>query len=151
MNKIDSFSGRYEFLSNFYNCSVKFNGITYGHSEGAFQAQKTLNENQRLEISKMTAGQSKRYCGRKGPITLREDWEQVKDNIMYEIVKEKFSQNSDIRDKLLATGDIELIEGTTWHDNYWGNCTCDKCANIEGKNMLGKILMKVRSELRSED
>lgn len=151
MNKIDSFSGRYEFLSNFYNCSVKFNGITYGHSEGAFQAQKTLNENQRLEISKMTAGQSKRYCGRKGPITLREDWEQVKDNIMYEIVKEKFSQNSDIRDKLLATGDIELIEGTTWHDNYWGNCTCDKCVNIEGKNMLGKILMKVRSELRSED
>ena len=151
MKVIDSFSGRYDFLSNFYICSVKFNGITYAHSEGAFQAQKTLSKNERIKVSQMTPGQSKRYCGRRGHITLREDWEQVKDNIMYEIVKEKFLQNKGLKDKLLATGDTVLIEGTTWHDNYWGNCTCDKCSNIEGKNTLGKILMKVRSELRNGD
>lgn len=38
----------------------------------------------------------------------------------------------------------EIVEGNYWHDNYWGNCTCDKCKNIEGQNKLGKILMKIR-------
>ena len=43
--------------------------------------------------------------------------------------------------------DIMLIEGNYWHDNYWGNCLCPKCKEIEGQNQLGKILMKVRSTL----
>ena len=46
-----------------------------------------------------------------------------------------------------TTGDAELIEGNTWHDNYWGVCSCSKC-NGRGKNRLGKLLMKVREELR---
>ena len=82
MNKIDSFSGQYEFLSNFYNCKVVYDNIKYKHSEGAFQAQKTLDLGQRLLISSLSAGKSKRYCGRNGKITLREDWEQVKDYVM---------------------------------------------------------------------
>ena len=70
---------------------------------------------------------------------------------MYEICKAKFLQNEDLRIRLLATGDEYLEEGTTgWHDNYWGNCECEKCKNIEGKNTLGKILMRVRKELRDE-
>ena len=145
---INEFSREYEFLSNFYNVSVLYDGLLYKNSEAAFHAQKTLDVNDRNRFTEYNAGKSKRE-GRK--LNLREDWEEVKDNIMYEICKAKFLQNEDLRIRLLATGDEYLEEGTTgWHDNYWGNCECEKCKNIEGKNTLGKILMRVRKELRDE-
>lgn len=144
---IKEFSGEYDFLSNFYNATVLYNGLLFKNSEAAFHAQKTLDVNERKKFTEYKAGESKR-AGRK--VTLRSDWEIVKDNIMYEICKAKFSQNEDLKKKLLATGREYLEEGTTWHDNYWGNCSCDKCKNITGKNKLGKILMKIREELQNE-
>jgi ribA/ribD-fused uncharacterized protein len=75
-------------------------------------------------------------------IKLRADWEQVKDTFMYLIVLAKFTQNVGLRKQLLATGDEELVEGNHWHDTYWGVC------DDVGQNKLGKILMKVREELR---
>lgn len=155
---ITKFDGtQYGFLSNFHPCKVVYNGIEYKHTEGAFQAQKTLDENLKVAIAKLSASESKKACGRHGlrlkdgtfiKIDLRPDWEEVKDQIMYEVVKAKFEQNSELREKLLATEDAELIEGTTWHDNYWGNCTCPRCVNKMGRNQLGKNLMRVREELR---
>jgi predicted NAD-dependent protein-ADP-ribosyltransferase YbiA (DUF1768 family) len=50
---------------------------------------------------------------------------------------------------LLDTGDEELVEGTTWHDNIWGNCSCPKCKNIPGQNRLGKLLMQIREEIKN--
>lgn len=145
---IKEFSGKYEFLSNFYNAQVFYNGLLFKNSEAAFHAQKTLDLNDRKRFTEYNAGKSKRE-GRK--VTLREDWEEVKDNIMYEICKAKFSQNEDLKQKLLATYPEYLEEGTTgWHDNYWGNCSCERCKNIEGKNTLGKILMRIREELQNE-
>ena len=47
---------------------------------------------------------------------------------------------------LLSTGDVAIIEGNYWHDNFYGQCTCEKCAG-KGKNKLGKLLMDIRSEL----
>ena len=61
---------------------------------------------------------------------------------MYEIVKAKFEQNEDLRKRLINTGDEELIEGNTWGDKIWGK------VKGEGQNNLGKILMRVRKELR---
>ena len=75
---------------------------------------------------------------------LRGDWEEVKDNIMYEICKAKFTQNEDLKEKLLATGNDILEEGNTWGDRVWGT------VNGVGENRLGKILMRVREELRNE-
>jgi len=63
------------------------------------------------------------------------------------IVKLKFAQNPDLRKKLLATGTEELVEGNTWHDNYWGDCSCPECKNIKGRNQLGITLMRVRKEM----
>ena len=83
-------------------------------------------------------------------IELRGDWEQVKDNIMYEIVKDKFTRNSNLKSLLLKTNSSILIEGNWWHDNYWGDCYCEKCQNKEGKNTLGLILMRIRDEIRNE-
>jgi ribA/ribD-fused uncharacterized protein len=59
----------------------------------------------------------------------------------------KFTQNPELRRRLLDTGDAVLVEGNTWHDNYWGTCTFRRCSKTKGKNMLGKLLMQVRQEL----
>ena len=69
---------------------------------------------------------------------------------MYFLVLLKFQSHEDLRNQLFATGDAELIEGNDWHDNYWGNCECPRCVSIEGQNHLGKILMRVRNNLRAE-
>ena len=47
-------------------------------------------------------------------------------------------QVPELREKLLATGDEELIEGNWWNDKFWGVCKGEGC------NMLGLILMEVR-------
>jgi ribA/ribD-fused uncharacterized protein len=143
---INKFDEEYAFLSNFYECPVEYNGIKYKNSEAAFHAQKTLNVAERYQFASLSPSESKKL-GRK--ITLRKDWEQVKDKIMYEICFAKFSQNEDLKEKLLATGDEYLEEGTYWHDNCWGNCYCEKCKDIVGENRLGEILMEIREELQN--
>ena len=142
---IKLFDGEYDFLSNFYPCKVTYDGITYNSSEAAFHAQKTTDVEERKKFIELKPSQAKKL-GRK--IQLRSDWEHVKVQIMYEICLAKFSQNMNLREKLLNTSEQYLEEGTYWHDNYWGNCYCDRCKNIVGKNELGKILMRIRKELR---
>jgi len=146
MNKvIDCFDGEYAFLSNFYECPVVYDGFTYQNSEAAFHAQKTLRIPIRRMFVDLNPSEAKKL-GRKIPI--RKDWESVKLDIMYEVCRAKFVQNPELKDKLLATGDAHLEEGNYWHDNCWGNCTCDKCKDVSGQNNLGKILMRIREELR---
>lgn len=139
--KIDKFSGEYEFLSNMYPCNVTYNGITYKCSEAAYQAQK------QPEIAKVFTNVDGYTAKRLGKtVTLRLDWEEVKFRIMAQIVLLKFTQNKDLAEKLLNTGDAQLIEGNWWGDIYWGVCT-NKKYNGVGENYLGKILMYVRSVL----
>jgi hypothetical protein len=137
MKAITSFSEENRFLSNFYPCRVEMEGIVYLSVENAYQAAKTMNVSEREEIARMTPGQAKRTgsC-----VSLRPDWESIKLVIMEDLIRQKFNI-PDLRDKLLATGDSELIEGNNWCDHYWGMC------EGEGQNMLGKILMKIRSDL----
>lgn len=155
---IDKFDGQYAYMSNFDTHVVKYDSIEYPHNEVAFQAQKSLDIHVREEFARamLTPGQAKRagkgrpfksLSGEELRIELRPDWEKVKNSIMYEIVRAKFEQNPDIREKLLATGDAQLVEGNYWHDNYWGQCTCQRCINSIGFNQLGKTLMRVRAEL----
>lgn len=144
---INKFEGKYDFLSNFYPSQITIDSVNYPTVEHAFQAAKTRSFLKRIEISKLDTPREAKKVGRQ--VKLRSDWETIKDQVMYDCLKEKF-KITELREKLLATGNEELIEGTIWHDNYWGNCSCEKCKNIEGKNMLGKTLMKVREELRNE-
>lgn len=139
---IDNFRDEYYFLSNFYECPIIYRGIRYKNNEAAFQSMKTENILERHEFSELNPSKAK-HKGRK--VTLRKDWEEIKDQIMYEVVKSKFTQNDDLRLKLLSTGEEELIEGNDWNDTYWGMCSG------EGKNMLGKILMRVREEVKTVD
>ena len=147
---IDNFSEKHFFLSNFYNVYVEYDGMIYCSTEAAFQAAKTMDMAERARIARLSPSDAKR-AGRR--LQLRPDWESVKDSVMYDVCFAKFTTNDSfrLRERLLETEDEELIEGNTWHDNYWGNCTCDKCKDIPGRNQLGKTLMRIRDELRSED
>ena len=136
---IDSFKDEYSFLSNFYRTSVMYKNMMFTSSEAAYQSQKTLNGINQLKFTKLNPFQAKKAGVN---VLIRPDWEQIKDQVMEDCVRDKFTRNLDLRQLLLETGDEELVEGNDWGDTYWGVC------NGKGKNMLGKILMKVREEFR---
>lgn len=149
LDKIDSFTGEYEFLSNFYYSPIheeppNHAPIEYPTVEHYFQAMKTKDLKLREEIAHCKAAGSAKRLGR--ALHLREDWEEIKNGVMYSALKGKF-EYPNLRQKLLATGDAILVEGNWWHDNYWGSCKCDKCGN-HGRNMLGQLLMQVREEIK---
>lgn len=148
---INSFRGENYFLSNFYNAQVLFEGAFYNNNEAAFQAAKMKNpadrknvmfdcDGMRLAFTQMPAKYAKRH-GRR--VTLRDDWENIKYDVMLAIVRDKFTRHTELKAKLLATGNEPLEEGNTWGDRTWGT------VNGVGQNLLGKILMQVRDELRS--
>lgn len=139
MDKISSFRDEYYFLSNFYEAPVTYNGLTYQNNEAAFQAQKTVDEKERILFTKMNPSEAK-HAGRR--VTLRKDWENVKIDIMCDIVEAKFRQNPDLAKKLLTTGDMYLEEGNTWDDRTWG------VVNGVGANNLGRIIMEIRALLK---
>lgn len=136
---INEFRGKYYFLSNFFSAPVTYDGITYQNNEAAFQSAKVLDKSIKEKFSMLGPSSAKRK-GRH--VQLRHDWERVKFDIMYEICKAKFSQNEELRNRLIETGDEHLEEGNTWGDMIWGT------VNGKGQNNLGKILMRVTEELR---
>lgn len=87
---ISEFRGEYYFLSNFYSAPVTYNGMCFENNEAAFQAAKCPER--MTEFCRLNPSEAKRL-GRR--VKLRGDWEAVKDTVMYEICKAKFSQNPD--------------------------------------------------------
>lgn len=138
--RIESFLGEYRFLSNFWPAPVEFEGIFFPSVEHAYQAAKSLDVEERRRIAAIVKPGDAKRAGR--AVALRPDWEQVKLRVMEECVRYKFTHQAELREKLLATGDTELIEGNTWNDRFWGVC------DGQGENHMGRILMKVRAELR---
>lgn len=133
---ITEFKGKNFFLSNFYVVPVVYQGVRFESSEAAFQAAKCPERMQ--EFCGLTPSESKKL-GRRAE--LRPNWDEVKYDVMYQVCKAKFSQNPELAKMLIETGDAELVEGNTWGDRIWGVC------KGVGENNLGKILMRVRSEL----
>lgn len=82
-------------------------------------------------------GEAKRR-GRK--VTMRDDWKEVKIDIMLDLLQLKFSDPI-LKQQLLATGNAKLVEGNYWHDNFWGTCRCGRCNNVRKENWLGRLLM----------
>jgi len=135
---INKFSGKSRFLSNFTSVEVLLDGVKYPSVEAAYQAAKTLDAHKRAPFKTAAAADAKKM-GRRLP--LRPDWEQVKLGIMEGLLRQKFRQEP-FKTQLKATGTAELIEGNYWGDTYWGTC------QGVGENHLGKLLMKIRKELR---
>ncbi len=141
---IDKFDNKYAFLSNFYYSPISpwADNIVYPTVEHAFQAMKSLAIEDRELIAKAPSPGKAKFLGRR--LNLRPDWREVRINIMYEALNEKF-KDPKLRELLLATGDEKLVEGNYWNDTYWGVC------NGIGENHLGKLLMEVRDEIKNEN
>lgn len=138
---ITSFSGRYHFLSNFHPAKIRFEGAEYPTVEHAYQAAKTDAPSARERIAKAATPGYAKAMGR-AVRKLAPDWENRKEVIMLELLREKFSTER-LKRLLMNTGTAKLIEGNNWGDRYWGVC------RGEGENRLGVLLMQIRDEIRS--
>jgi len=130
---MDSIKGT--FLSNFWECSVVYEGLHYKNAEAAFQAQKCANPADKRRFIALDGAKAK-AMGK--TIDLRQDWNAVKLNVMYKVLQHKFTQNPELYSQLKDTGTEEIIEGNWWYAKYWGVC------NGVGENHLGKLLMLIR-------
>jgi ribA/ribD-fused uncharacterized protein len=149
---IEEFKGEYRFLSNFWRAEIRpywwpDTLPAFPGNEWLFQAWKVNPDDTFVWLPEVewirtapTPGEAKR----RGRITaaFRPDWEDLKIDVMRYCVQLKFRNHADLRTKLLATGDAELIEGNWWNDTYWGVC------DGVGENHLGKLLMEEREVLR---
>jgi ribA/ribD-fused uncharacterized protein len=142
VDRIDSFRGKFSFLSNFHSALTCYEAVLYPTSEHAFQAAKSFRPEDREQIRRARTPAEAKKLGRY--VNLRPDWDQVRTNVMFYVVLDKFARNPKLLRDLLATGDLPLIEGNTWGDTFWGQ------VNGEGENHLGKTLMSVRSLFRGD-
>jgi ribA/ribD-fused uncharacterized protein len=129
-------------FSNFAPYPVRMDGKLWPTSEHYFQAQKFEKAAHQESIRRTKSPMIAARMGRDRKKPLRRGWESVKVAIMREVVRAKFNQHDDIRQVLLSTGDAKIAEHTE-NDSYWGDG-----GDGSGKNMLGRILMEVREELR---
>ena len=136
---IDSLQG--SFLSNFYETPVVYEGIRYRNAEAAFQSAKLADKKERLQFQKLTGAQAK-ALGK--TVKLRDDWDDIKLSVMYDVVDAKFANNESLRTSLIWTGTQDIVEGNNWGDTYWGVC------RGKGENHLGKILMAIRKDIENE-
>lgn len=135
-------SGPYGFMNNFKKARMYVGGRWWNNVEAPYQAAKTVIKEEEDAIWACKTPREARDLGQK--VKMRPDWDQVKDQVMYECVLAKFLQHPDLRKELMKTDPETLVEDSPI-DYYWG-CGADGT----GKNMLGKTLMRVRLELRGE-
>lgn len=139
MNEILGFTGDNKWLSNFEPCTILFEGQLYKSVEHAFVASKTVDKDVRKSIQLLeNAGKVKKF-GR--TITLRDDWEEIKVEMMRQFLIQKFSQDP-LMQKLINTGDAFIEETNYWNDTFWGVC------NGKGENTLGKLIMEIREDIK---
>ena len=138
-----STQGDYGCFSNFSRHSIFLNGKRWLTSEHYFQAQKFAGTEHEEEVRKAKTPSVAANIGRDRKRPLRRDWESIKDQVMLEALRAKFTQHDELKAILLGTGDAKLVEHTE-RDSYWGDG-----GDGSGKNRLGLLLMQVREELRA--
>lgn len=173
---IYGFFGPHRFLSNYHLCSIEWEGNIYPSTENAYQASKIspgsdqpfiMDEGmRRIERLDFVSFEPRKAKSMGRTLSLRGEWlqllpqeetyrdefgptigtsypliYQVRDKIMYDLNVIKFS-NPYLKNLLMLTGDKYLEETNWWRDDYWG------VWEGNGLNKLGRILMKIRDELK---
>ena len=139
---ITEFQNEYRWLSNFAPVKIKLDGLEFPSVEHAYMSAKSDDTEWKKFCSNPNnkAGDVKRQSRN---ITLKEDWNEIKLEVMANCIKQKFNIEP-YRTKLLETKDKHLQEGNRWNDKFWGVCL----KTNKGENNLGKLIMNVRSELQ---
>lgn len=125
------------FLSNFWPCAVSSGGIDFTSVENAYQAAKCANPADMAQFVALSPGDAKKLGSE---VALRDDWMDVRVAVMANLLAQKFADPI-LREQLLATGSVQLVEDNTWDDRFWGVCAGT------GDNNLGKLLMALRATL----
>ena len=135
----------YGAFSNFSHHVIKLDGKEWPSSEHYFQAQKFTDVTYQEKIRAADSPMSAMRLGQSRDVPLVKNWfEGVRDEVMYKVVWAKVQQHQEVRDLLLSTGEAPIAEHRK-ADSYWGDG-----GDGSGQNKLGKILMKIRSELVAE-
>lgn len=133
-------------LSNFSAFTLQWKAYRFDTSEAAYHYEKfPRNVAIRVEIQTAPSAHEAFKIAERNRALRRPDWDQVKLDIMREILRAKADQHEYVRRKLLQTGDRELIENS-WRDSFWG-----WGQDRKGQNWLGKLWMEIRTELRRRD
>lgn len=135
------FQGENRWLSNFWPCTVDLDGMIFSSTEAAYVAAKTKCMDTRRKIQALEKPGDAKKLGRS--LHLREDWDDVKLDVMRGLLRQKFAHGTALGNKLIATGDCLIVEGNTWGDTFWGVC------RGRGENHLGRLIMEIRRELVS--
>ncbi|VVB53286.1 Uncharacterised protein [uncultured archaeon] len=121
-------------------------GIQYHSTENYYQAAKMPDRERRIKIANMSSRDSKRAVRTKEFRITPEQWaefETRKLQVMEDALRQKFAPGTSWYAQLVATGDEEIVEWNNWNDRYWG-----KTLDGVGENNLGKLLMKIRADLK---
>lgn len=145
---ITDFSDEYRFLRNSYPAHFEYKGLTFTNAEAAFQSEKVDDDSSRYAFCKLPAHAAKKL-GR--TVRLRPNWSQMRNEVMENVLRAKFNWENGLAEMLVDTGDREIRPENVRHENYWGVCQCSECAGKKGENHMGKILMKIREELKEDD
>lgn len=116
-------------------------GKEYLTVEHWFHSQKFTDPILQDQIRRTSTAASAKRLGKTRDPSFRNDWDTYREEVMSQGLKAKFTQNSDLSNKLLATGFLQLIEQSPW-DSYWGSGRSG-----HGKNRMGALLMSLRKEL----
>lgn len=140
--EFNSKSKAYSEFSNFHVSPFVIDGIEWQTVEHYFQAQKFPDDplQDSIRLAK-TPGLAKKF-GRTRSESFVVNWDQIKEDVMYTGLQAKFTQNPDLKDLLINTGDATLIEKSSW-DSYWG------IGKGNGKNRMGHLLMQLRDNLNN--
>jgi N-glycosidase YbiA len=134
----------YGVFSNFSKHGFTLDGHYWPTVEHYYQAQKFVGTPQAEEVRLAHSARSARELGNDRQRPLRSDWDEVREEVMWRAICRKFEEHPDLRDILLGTGDQELVEASPY-DSFWG-----EGPQGDGKNQLGKQLMRLRDMLRTE-
>ncbi len=147
---IERFRGDYYFLSSMYEVpgGIKLDdGRRVKTSENIYQAEKFEDPSAKEAVLFAVNGRKAKFLAKKlerSGAPIRQDWDEIKVEVMRRCVHEKFAADFGIALELIATGDEELIEGNPWKDTFWG---VSPQGSTNGQNWLGRILMEERERL----
>ncbi|NQY54721.1 MAG: NADAR family protein [Campylobacteraceae bacterium] len=130
------------FLSNFSDHPIFCGNKIWKTTEHYFQAQKFINTELEEKIRLSYTPSKAKDIAKLNKSKRLKNWDDIKDSVMYEALYAKFTQHPDLRLMLLNTKEKELCEHCS-NDFYWADGR-----DGSGKNILGKLLMKVRNKIK---
>lgn len=140
---IKEFQKEYRWLSNFMPCVIIYEGVEYRSVEHAYMSAKS-NDPEWKQYCQNTEEPGFVKKKSKG-ITLREDWDTIKCDVMWECLNQKYRQEP-YKSKLIETGDMAIQEGNHWKDTFWGV----DLKTGKGQNKLGIMIMNIRTAIQKE-